>query len=409
VTARGRGAAAGGIGLALAGGGPAGAVYEIGALWALQEALDGVDLAALPCYVGVSAGALLAACLANGMSPELLVRVIHGDAPDEEPFAPETFFAPNYGEFVRRGASLPRRLAEVAWHFAGHRRHRSFLAALSRLTWALPVGLFDNEPIRAHLARVFARPGRTDDFRRLRARLVVVAADLESGRPVRFGRPDHPAVPISRAVQASAALPGLYPPVRIDGHLCADGVLLKTLHASVALDHGVGLLLCVNPIVPVDTRLGVRRGELPADALLDHGLPSVLSQTFRTLVHSRLATGLASYAGRYPDADVVLFEPPRDAYEMFFANPFSLQARREVCALAYRTTRHDLRRRLAELEPTFARHGVAVRHDVLDDRGRDLWASARAAAAAAGDEEPDAGRRRGARRRSPNAPGRGSG
>jgi predicted acylesterase/phospholipase RssA len=375
VTGRGRGAAAGGVGLALAGGGPAGAVYEIGALWALQEALDGVDLAALPCYVGVSAGALVAACLANGMSPELLVRVIHGDAPaDEEPFAPETFFAPNVGEFVRRGASLPRRLVEVAWHFAGHGRRRSFLAALSRLTWALPVGLFDNEPIRAHLARVFAHPGRTDDFRRLRARLVVVAADLESGRAVRFGRPDHPHVPISRAVQASTALPGLYAPVRIDGHLCADGVLLKTLHASVALDHGVGLLLCVNPVVPVDTTLGVRRGELAADTLLEHGLPTVLSQTFRTLVHSRLATGLASYADRYPGADVVLFEPPRDAYEMFFANLFSLESRREVCALAYRTTRHDLRRRLAELEPVFERHGLRVRHEVLADRRRDVWA-----------------------------------
>jgi hypothetical protein len=44
-----KGARQGGVGLALAGGGPAGAVYEIGALYALQEALDGLDLTALQC------------------------------------------------------------------------------------------------------------------------------------------------------------------------------------------------------------------------------------------------------------------------------------------------------------------------------------------------------------------------
>ena len=49
------------IGLALAGGGPFGAVYEIGALIALEEALEGLDLNRLDCYVGVSAGSIAAA------------------------------------------------------------------------------------------------------------------------------------------------------------------------------------------------------------------------------------------------------------------------------------------------------------------------------------------------------------
>jgi predicted acylesterase/phospholipase RssA len=363
----------GGIGLSLAGGGPAGAIYEIGALWALQEALDGVDLADLSCYVGVSAGALLASCLANGMSPALLVRIIHGDAPEEEAFEPEIFFAPNYREFIRRGVSLPRFLARAVWYFTGRGQDRTVLASLSHAALALPLGIFDNEPIRRHLVKVFARPGRTDDFRKLRSRLVVVAADLESGRAVRFGQPELPHVPISRAVQASTALPGVYPPVDVDGRLCVDGVLLKTLHASVALDEGVGLLLCVNPIVPADMTLGEARGELPPGALLRHGLPGVLSQTFRTLVHSRLEVGMSSYAVRYPDADIVLFEPARDAYEMFDANLFSLDERREVCAHAYAATRADLRRRAADLEPILARHGVRIRHDVLDDETRLAW------------------------------------
>ena len=366
----------GGIGLALAGGGPAGAIYEIGALWALDEALEGVDLNDLACYVGVSAGSLLASCLANGLSPSLLVGVISGDAPDEEPFDPDTFFVPNYREFARRGVMLPRLLMQTLWQLTRRHRTGNVTASLSRAARALPVALFDNEPIRRYLAKVFSRPGRTDDFRELRSQLVVVAADLASGRPIRFGAPGNTGVPISRAVQASTALPGIYPPVLIEGRHCVDGVLLKTLHASVALDFGVELLLCVNPIVPVDTRPGEESGALPVGVLLDEGIPGVLSQTFRTLVHSRLEVGLARYAERYPDADVVLFEPGRDEYDMFFSNVFSFSSRRAIAELAYAATRRDLLRRADELEPVLARHGIRIRREVLARDEHDIWGTA---------------------------------
>lgn len=56
--------------MALAGGGPEGAIYEIGALRALDEVLVGVDLNDLDIYVGVSAGAFIGACLANQLSTE---------------------------------------------------------------------------------------------------------------------------------------------------------------------------------------------------------------------------------------------------------------------------------------------------------------------------------------------------
>lgn len=362
----------GGVGLALAGGGPGGAIYEIGALFALDEALDGLDLARLSCYVGVSAGALLAACLANGMSPELLARVLDQPVEGEEPFDPAIFFSPNYREFARRGLALPALFTQMIWSLT-RRNDRTVLASVGRLTRALPTGLFDNEPIRRYLEQVLARPGRTDDFRKLQAELVIVATDLASGRPIRFGSPGRSQVPISRAVQASTAMPGLYPPVEIDGRNCADGVLLKTVHASVALDYGVELLLCVNPIVPVDTTTGEEDGTLAPGALFAGGLPLVLSQTFRTLVHSRLEIGLAGYVDRYPDASVLLFEPPADEYELFFTNIFTLSNRHRVCELAYAVTREDLRRRADDLEPVLARHGVRLRRDLLEDRTRTLW------------------------------------
>jgi len=58
--------------LALAGGGPLGAIYEIGTLMALSEALDGFDFNDLDAYVGVSAGGFIAAGLANGLSPDYM-------------------------------------------------------------------------------------------------------------------------------------------------------------------------------------------------------------------------------------------------------------------------------------------------------------------------------------------------
>jgi hypothetical protein len=86
-----------------------------------------------------------------------------------------------------------------------------------------------------------------------------------------------------------------------------------------------------------------------------------------------MQVGLTAYAERYPDADVVLFEPQRDEFGMFFANLFSFAQRLEVCDLAYRATRADLRTRRRALGPILARHGVSLRTAVLDDETRTLW------------------------------------
>ena len=63
------------VGLAIAGGGPVGAVYELGALRALEESIDGLRLHHLDVYVGVSAGALWTAQLAQRRS-DVLASVI---------------------------------------------------------------------------------------------------------------------------------------------------------------------------------------------------------------------------------------------------------------------------------------------------------------------------------------------
>jgi NTE family protein len=365
------------IGLALAGGGPEGSIYEIGAVRALDECIEGIDFNDLDIYVGVSAGAFITACLANDLSTAQMCRAIVKPEPGEHPFVPENFMSPAVGRFVRSGLKVPRLLAEAFWEMIAHPLDSSLFEPMTRLSRALPVGVFRNEPIRAYLEKIFSMHGRTDDFRELRRKLVVVATDLDSGRPVRFGEPGLDHVPISTAVQASTALPGLYPPVLIDGRYYVDGVLLKTVHASVALEEGADLVLCVNPIVPVDTIRSVELGVMRRGQLIDRGLPTVLAQTFRTMVHSRMGAGLAAYETRFADKDVLVFEPRRDDYDMFFTNVFSFSNRKAVCEHAYNSTRRKLWRNRARLEPILARHGLRLRTENLEDQDRNLWKSVR--------------------------------
>lgn len=361
------------VGLALAGGGPEGAVYEIGALRALDEVLEGIHLEDLDVYVGVSAGSVVAACLANGIDTAELCRSIVSTQRGEHPFVPETFLTPAGREWLRQGSKVPQLLAEALWDYVRHPFDKSLAGALTRLGRALPVALFDNDPLRLYLEHLFAQEDRVNEFEELGPELYVVAVDLDSGKAVRFGETGARQATISRAVQASTALPGLYPPVEIGGRLYVDGVLLKTVHASVALDAGAELVLCVNPIVPVDTVHAVEEGVMKRGRLVDRGLPTVLSQTFRTLIQSRLEVGMRAYETSYEGRDVILFQPRRDDYRMFFTNVFSIHERVTVCEHAYAQTRRDLRERRAVLEPMLARHGIAIRHEVLDDETRVIW------------------------------------
>jgi predicted acylesterase/phospholipase RssA len=362
------------IGLALAGGGPEGSIYEIGAVRALDEAIEGLDFNDIDIYVGVSAGAFISACLANNLTTAQMCRAIVKHDPGEHPFVPENFLTPAFSRFVRSGLKVPSLLLGALRDMASHPMEASLFEPMTRLSRALPVGIFKNDPIRAYLRKIFNRPGRSDDFRELRRRLVVVATDLDSGRPVRFGEPGLDHVPISVAVQASTALPGLYPPVLIDGRFYVDGVLLKTVHASVALDEGADLVLCVNPIVPVDTIRSVELGVMRRGQLVDRGLPTVLAQTFRTMVHSRMGVGLSAYEARYSDKDVLVFEPRRDDYSMFFTNVFSFAKRKAVCEHAYRSVRRKLWRNRQRIAPILERNGLRLRTEILGEE-RDLWES----------------------------------
>jgi hypothetical protein len=85
-----------------------------------------------------------------------------------------------------------------------------------------------------------------------------------------------------------------------------------------------------------------------------------------------MKVGMAKYASQYPAADILLFEPSREDVDMFFARIFSYAQRRRLCALAFESTRGYLRRHADALAPRLARHGLALRHERLDDLARDV-------------------------------------
>jgi predicted acylesterase/phospholipase RssA len=354
-------------GVALAGGGPLGAFYELGVLHALSEAVDGLNLTELDVYVGVSSGSLVAAGLANGFDTTSMGEIFIHDESTLFPFSPAVLLRPAVGEYLRRAGELPKALGTWLYQYVRDPLGSVWPAGVGPLGRVIPTAVFDNGPMERFLREVWTADGHTDDFRKLHHRLYVVATNLNTGESVHFGERGYAHVPISRAVVASTALPGLYPAVEIDGQFYVDGALIRTMNASLALEEGCNLVICVNPLVPFDAshpRPGARL------KVTDGGLPTVLSQTFRALIHSRMQVGMASYRARFPTADLLLIEPDRQDDKLFFANVFRYADRRRLVDHAYRVTRRDLLRQADALDTLLRRQGMHLRTDVLHDRHR---------------------------------------
>jgi NTE family protein len=344
------------IALALAGGGFLGAAYELGVLAALAECVEGLDLNNLSSYVGVSAGAYLAAGLVNGLTPHQMVRIFVEAEDSETPLAPEALLRPAYAQIAAALLKFPKKSTSVAKHlnpfnFAPWR----FIEEMGR---ALPHGFIDPTPAAKRMSEMFAGPGRSNDFKSFNGRLRILATDIDSGKSIEFGAPGFEDTPISTALSASSAVPGLFVPVEINGRRYLDGAVNKTLHASVALAEGADLVICLNPLVPY----------APTDIsdLKASSLPSILSQTLRTLIRSRMAVGLEKYSATYPKAHIWLLEPKSSDASVFMTSMFSLKGRRNICELAYQQTRNDLQAQRLQLGPLLARCGLRLRQNLLE-------------------------------------------
>jgi NTE family protein len=344
------------VALVCAGGGVTGAVYEIGCLRALDDLVEG-GVGALDLYVGVSGGALVSSLLAAGITPAEMYDAVAspGGGPLGVPEAP--LYRLGLGDFVtasRRAPGIVRRAAASV--LTG--KTRSLADVASSLFELLPAGLLDNSGVRDYVAALIGTRGE-DRFDRLPRPLLVVAVDLDSTEAVAFGARGHRDVPVSQAVQASTALPGLYRPVRIGGRDYVDGGVRKTAHIHLAIEWGADLVLCVNPIVPI-------RNDVAAGPWKEHlsgrGIAHVLDQVLRIVLHGRMQYGLERYAKEHPGVDIVLVEPARDDVRMFSYHIMRYGARRVVAEHGYQSVMRLFAAGYDGYRRTLARHGLTLRH-----------------------------------------------
>ena len=92
------------------------------------------------------------------------------------------------------------------------------------------------------MLRQLATHGRKVTLGELQVRFVAVAVDLASGREVRIERGS-----LVRAVAASGACPGLFPPIKVDGRWMVDGVLVEPVPVAACRALGADFVIAVNP------------------------------------------------------------------------------------------------------------------------------------------------------------------
>jgi NTE family protein len=365
--------------LVLGGGGFTGGVYEIGALRAIDLLATNRTVNQFDVYVGTSAGSFVSSLVANGVTPEEMMRVLNRDLPS--PFRDislSTLLQPNYTGFVKSSLTLPLKLLGVVRELAENLRETSAVDLASALAAALPPGVYTGRGIERYIEEVLSDPDRTNDFRMLERELYLVATDLDTTERVIFGEGEWAEVPISTAVAASGALPGIYEPVNIGEREFIDGGILSTTNIDVAIERGARFVVVINPLVPyindfeknIPTMTGSR-----ARRVSDMGMAAIANQTFRLLSHDRLHRAVEDWEERYPGVDIILIEPELNDELMFGTSILDYRARLQIAKHGFESVTMKLARDYDRYKAIAERHGIQisarrVRH-VLDQVERE--------------------------------------
>jgi NTE family protein len=352
--------------LVLAGGGLTGAVYEIGTLRAIDDLLVDRTVNDFDIYVGTSAGALVAALLASGLSPETMLQSIAGDS-DVPPITREDMFRINGWDLLRFGSRLPRTVAAALSHYLRHQSDMNFFDVGWSMLEALPSGLYDNLALERYVRRVLQHAGRSNRFADLEHELHIIATDLDSSQRTVFGHDNQSEVPISLAVAASTAIPILYKPVRIGDRDYLDGGLRGNASLDLAVEHGATLIVCVNPLVPYDNDdlksipfLGPDGGHLS-----EKGMAGIANQVSRIGSHAGLHYHIKQLQRTHPEVDIILIEPSRHDYQMFFYNIMRYSARLIVARNGFETVSLKLAEDFAHIQAVLARQNIRISRRLL--------------------------------------------
>jgi NTE family protein len=218
--------------LVLGGGGVAGIAWITGLIFGLSE--QGVDLRAAEMMVGTSAGSAVAAQLGSDLSPQELFDRQVNPAQQTRELAPSPHLFALLERTLLQVNNTPDRAEQIR--------------LIGR--WALDAPTVTEEERRSVVAERLpshAWPNRM---------LLIVAVDTETGEIKIFDRLS--GTTLVDAVSASCAVPGIWPPVTIDGRRYMDGGARSSDNADLAL--GYARTVIVSP-------MGTSRPEVIGDRL----------------------------------------------------------------------------------------------------------------------------------------------
>lgn len=392
------------IALVLAGGAVTGGAFKLGGLKALDDFLVNKKTTEFDTYVGLSAGAVLAAPLAAGVSPAEMLKSLEGKSSQFSRFGAEDVYQLNLRELVARPAQftldvlafMPGTVADLLKQVPSLARaleepirdavRQPSLGGLQKILAPigealgqrrgfpspldyLPSGFFDNSSIERYLRTNFERAGKPNGFRELhrltKKELYIGAMNLDTAERVVFGYDEDTSVTVSEAVQASTALPGFYKPARINGIDYVDGGVRRTANIDVAIEHGADLVICYNPFRPFSNR--VRRSaknggyEIEGKPLADDGLLMIINQVFRTLLHSRLQYGLRQYQDD-PNfrGDIVVIEPKETDRNIFQLSAMAYWQRLHAAQYGYISVTESIQQNYDLIKQVLETYGISM-------------------------------------------------
>ena len=306
-------------GLVLGGGGVLGAAWMIGALSALEEH-EGVDARHYDYIVGTSAGSVVGALLAAGVTVEELRSQELRGVVETSPLAG---FHWDY-ESATGGDRPPTPKAGLG-SVELLRRHRGRLGALpptAVIAALLPEGRGRLDAVGAMVRH--AIPSGWARHRGLR----VTAVDYDAGERVAFGGPGAPEVDLADAVMASCAIPGWYQPVVMGHRRFIDGGAWSSTNADLLIGEGLSDVVVLAPQVSFAP-------DQPA------ALAPRIERQWRARVTARVLHELQRLHA--DGADVTVLGPGAEDLEAFGANMMDVSRRPRVIETSLRTSLAALR------------------------------------------------------------------
>jgi NTE family protein len=311
--------------LALAGGGVVGGMYQVGALAALEERLEGS--CDFEIYVGCSAGSVVASILANGVPASEIYRIVDQDLSDPLNFRRNAVYS---GDAFRQACGRFGRLMWAVGKNAMTGLRTSIPDMLARAERDLPAGFFSLVALERWMREMFAARNLSNAFATLPHTLLIPAIDLDRAERVVFGQGELRGVPVSQAIAASSAIPGFFEPYTLDGRDYVDGGVGFCGHADLAVEAGAETVLVINPLVP-----SLLDG---AASMRSRGLYTIMEQASRIYSQNLLQLGLATLAVKHPQTNFFLLQPPRTDTPLF-GPCMGFEASRAALRFGYTSTR----------------------------------------------------------------------